>query len=384
MGHLTAQGVAMTMVQQAKGETGMRGLRGLVVLVVSAAIALALTGAAPSAAPSASASPAAQLVVLTIPAKFGGGVALELLPSEKAPAPARFVTYVPAGYAVDTSVAPGTIIGLLGALYYTKSIPNDVANVALKTGDPATLPGDPAAQACAAGTHAAFWTATFKVGKSPVTIRFYVDPTTGAETALGAFKLVSCLASPYVPLAQGGAPGGLRYDILVASLFRPTGSIVTNPNSGTFLWRTLVTPYSVGAGTLNDAGTFEARTHVLIPHILTAHARYLRRTKTVLVTGKLSALGKPRGGLRVEILATGKGLAADWGKVRTHADGSYSLRRRVRPGPRARHLELDVYLASVGGPCVDPPVAPAGCVDENVSPPNDATAKVKIPKRPKK
>ena len=37
--------------------------------------------------------------------------------------------------------------------------------------------------------------------KRSVTIRFYVDPTTGSETALGAFKLVSCLASPYVPFA---------------------------------------------------------------------------------------------------------------------------------------------------------------------------------------
>jgi len=358
----------------------MRGLRGLVVLVVSAAIALALTGAAPSA----SASPAAQLVVATLPASGGGGVGFELLPSEKAPAPARFVTYVPAGYAVDMSFAPGTAIGSLGALYYTKSIPFDVANVTLRTGDPATLPGDPAAQACAPGPHAAFWTATFKAVKTRITIRFYVDPTTGAETSLGAFKLVSCLASPYVPVAQGGAPDGLRYDVLVVSLSNPAGAYVTDPHSGSFLWRTLVTPFSVGTGTPNDAGTFEARTHVLIPHVLTAHARYLRKTKTVVVTGKLSALGQPRAGIRLEVDAFAKGFGADWGKVHTRADGSYTLRRRVRPGPRARTFELDVYLTSVGGPCVDPPVAPAGCVDENISPPLDGTAKVKIPKRPKK
>jgi hypothetical protein len=187
-----------------------------------------------------------------------------------------------------------------------------------------------------------------------------------------------------VPVGQGGAPGGLRYDILVVSLSAASGSVVTDPASGTFLWRTLVTPYGVGTGTLNDGGTFESRTHVLIPHALTAHARYFRKAKTVLVTGKLSALGQPRAGIRLEIDAFAKGLFADWGKVRTHADGSYTLRRRVRPGPRVRHLELDVFLTSVGGPCVDPPVAPAGCVDENVSPPLDGSAKVTIPKRAKK
>src|SRR2546422_1032665 len=123
--------------------------------------------------------------------------------------------------------------------------------------------GPPAAQACAPGPHAAFWTATFKVAKSSVTIRFYVDPTTGGETSLGAFKLVSCLASPYVPVGQGGAPGGLQYNFLVVSLSRATGSVVTNPASGNFLWRTLVTPYGVGTGTPNDAGTFEiGRAHV--------------------------------------------------------------------------------------------------------------------------
>ena len=53
----------------------------------------------------------------------------------------------------------------------------------------------------------------------------YVDPTTGGETSLGAFKLVSCLASPYVPVGQGGAPGGLQYNFLVVSLSRATGSV---------------------------------------------------------------------------------------------------------------------------------------------------------------
>jgi hypothetical protein len=107
----------------------------------------------------------------------------------------------------------------------------------------------------------------------------------------------------------------------------------------------------------------------------------------VIVTGKLTALGQPRAGIRVEIYAIGKGqlFGTDWGKVRTHADGTYSLHRRVRLGPRARTLNLDVYPAGSGqGPCVDPPVAPAGCVDENISPPLDGTAKVKIPRRAKK
>jgi hypothetical protein len=155
---------------------------------------------------------------------------------------------------------------------------------------------------------------------------------------------------------------------------------VTDPSSGSFLWRGLVTPYTVGTGTAVDAAAFETRTHVLVPHVLTAHARYLPKSRRVLVTGKLTADGQPRAGVRVVIAA---GLA-DWGKVRTHADGSYSLSRRVRPGPRARTLKIDAYLNLSGGSCSDPPAVPAGCVDEGVSPPLDGHAKVKIPKRPKK
>ena len=351
----------------------MSGLRRFLAVAVAAAAALALTGAAPSA----SSPPAAQLVVLTLPVSEGGGVEIDFLPADEAPAPARLVYYVPAGFGVNTAVAPGTKVGEFGALWYTKSDPFDFADVALKTGDPATLPGDPAAQACAPGAHAAFWTATFKVAKSSVTIRFYVDPTTGAETALGAFKLVSCLASPYVPVAQGGAPGGLRYLLFGVDFSR---AIVTDPASGSFLWRGLVTPYTVGTGTAVDAAAFETRTHLLVPHVLTAHAHYFPKTKTVVVTGKLTADGQPRVGIRVAVSA---GLS-DWGKVRTHADGSYSLKRRVRPGPRARTLKIDAYLNLSGGSCSDPPAVPAGCVNESVSPPLDGHAKVKIPKRPKK
>jgi hypothetical protein len=358
------------MIRQAKERASMGNLWRFSVVGVSAAAALALTGAAPSASP----SPAAQLIAGTVPAKTGGGVVLDVLPSEDAPAPAQLVYYVPAGFVVNTSVAPGTAVGELIAFYYTKSIPFDFADVTVKAGDPATLPGDPAAQACAPGPHAAFWTATFKVSKNAVTIRFYVDPTTGAETSLGAFKLVSCLASPYILPAQGGAPGGLQYDLIA---FHFSHLIVTDPTSGSFLWRMLVTPYNAGTGTMNTAGAFEARTHVDIPHVLTAHARYLPKTKTVLVTGKLTALGQPRAGVRVWIAS---GLN-DWGKVRTKADGSYSFRHRVLPGKRARTLGVDAYLIIARGACTDPPVAPAGCVDENLSPPNDGITKVRIPKK---
>ncbi len=354
----------------------MRMVRRTLALGGAAVVALTLAGAGPGA----SGPPAAQLVVVPFPASIGGGAGLEVLPSEKAPAPARLVVYVPAGFGVDTSVAPGTPVGALFALYYTKSIPFDFASVTVKAGDPATLPGDPAAQACAAGMHAAFWTATFKVLKRSVTIRFYVDPTTGGETALGAFKLVSCLASPYVPFNQGGAPDGLRYDALGIDVSRKGGSIIANPGSGTFLWRMLVTPYTVGTATPNDAGAFEARARVLIPHVLTVHAHYLRKTKTVLVTGKLSALGQPRAGVPVFFFG-GPGGVVYWGKVRTHAGGTYSLRKRVRPGKRAQTNEVDASVDATRGPCVEPPAAPAGCVDENLSPPISASVKVRIPKR---
>jgi hypothetical protein len=329
-------------------------------------------------------TPSAKLTVETAPASFGGGVSLEVDPDVD-PAPARLTFYVPAGYGLDTSVAPGTSIGVVDAIYSTDAKPLGFIQGLVKTGDPSSLPSDPAAQACAPGSHAAVWLATFMAAGQPMTIRFYVDPTTGGETSLGAFELIACFPSPYVPVEQGGAPGGLRFAAFYVGLVEKSGSVFKTPSAGTFTWRVFVTPYVTGSATLDVAATFEARTRVLIPHVLTEHVRFLPKTKTMLVTGHLNALGKPRRKVALDVAAgpPKAHILAYWGTAHTRADGSYSIRKRIRVRARAYKLDVYVFGDAVPGSCKAPSTAPAGCVDENISPPWTTPVRVTVPKKRK-
>jgi hypothetical protein len=342
----------------------------------SLGLAFALSGAAPGAV-----EPAGELLAFHLPTVGGKGVVLEVDSSRGRAAPGRVTIFVPTGYGLNTGGAVGKLIGSVDAAFVTAAKPSspDLASGELTRGDPAALPADPAAQACAPGTHAGLWNATVKAGSRSVLIRFYVDPTSGAETALGAFKLIACLASPYVPEAQGGAPGGVRFFGLFVGVL--DASVFTLPPAGTYLWRMLLTPYTPGTATLDTAATFEARTRVASPHTLTEHLQYLRKTKTLVVTGRLLALGKPRARIPVTIFIEPRGGSSSLATVRTRSDGRYSLRKRVLPRKKARVFEVVAVVDEVRGACVEPPVAPAGCVDENLSPPVGIGVNVKIPKR---
>lgn len=118
----------------------MRVFRLVLALGGVSVLALALAGAAPS-----DSTLPAQLIIQTAPPSLGGGVALELFPDYSAPAPARATFYVPAGYGLDTSVAPGTSIGSIDTIYSTDANPFSIAEGHVKTGDPSSLPPDPPA-----------------------------------------------------------------------------------------------------------------------------------------------------------------------------------------------------------------------------------------------
>jgi len=217
-----------------------------------------------------------------------------------------------------------------------------------------------------------------------VEIPFAVDPTIGSETALGAFKLVACLPSPYVPVELGGAPDRLEVVDLDLALSEPGHPLITKPSNGDYTWRLLVTPYLPRTAIPAVGATFEARAEMLLPHVITEHVRYEWRTRTVLVTGRVLLRGKPERGL-VIFVAGGAPMAEAlgyFGRTRTRAGGRYSFRTRIAQLRRPRRLR--VYLFGDGthrGACVESSVAPAGCVDQSHSPPESTSADVTVPRK---
>jgi hypothetical protein len=132
--------------------------------------------------------------------------------------PAKVTIYVPYGYTVTLSQAPGTKVGRAIATVISKRKTvfrgGDVV-----ADDPAKYTTDPQAQACATGAHAAVWVITIVAAGQRLDLPVYADPTSGIETGFGAYKLQLCFASPTAPGAR----------VVKADLVFP--SVFTNPKT---------------------------------------------------------------------------------------------------------------------------------------------------------
>jgi hypothetical protein len=303
--------------------------------------------------------------------------------SPRIAAPARLTFYVPQGYGLSLSGSQGSSVGDVVARAVTDSIDpiGEFASGGLSVGDP-TLGTDAIAQACSPGGHAAVWIGSLEFENKSipaVPIRVYVDATSGSESALGAFRLVTCLPSPYVPAVQGGTP------LAQLIAFDLDFSVSGRPAAGTYSWRLLTTPYQYGTAAADESSTFEARARVLEPYALTLKARYQPRTSTLTVSGMLRGGGRPRAGVEVDLFVDKSDPSWDvfniW-SVKTRADGSYSLRKRIPATSRPQPLEIDASVFSVSAPCGQPSVVTGGCVNDTLSPPADPkTVHLTIAKR---
>ena len=264
------------------------------------------------------------------------------------------------------------------AVYLGAATTDDYAFGSIKAGDPT------AAQTCAPGIHAAVWIASFKLSITDIAIPFYVDPTSGSETSLVAYKLTACLKSPDVPEDQGGAPFGLRVTELLLGLGEPHRTVINAPATGTYTWRLLGTPFVKGTATIDPAATFEARALMKLPHRFTERLRYVRKTQTVVITGTVRLLGKPERRLLVQAIGgppTARFLDL-YGEARSRPNGSFTIRKRIPEKRRARKVRVYLFgLESTKGTCVEPSTAPAGCVNESFSPPQSVSADVVIPRK---
>src|SRR5439155_17186457 len=116
--------------------------------------------------------------------------------------------------------------------------------------------------------------------------------------------------------------------------------------AGTYTWSALVTPASSWAP--DPSGAFELRALVPIPNELTAHVRYDTKAQSAVLTGKLTAGGKPRGGVDVYVRTGGESSSLS-PSATTDATGSFSARK-----PVAKTTTYLVGVADENGPCSDP------------------------------
>src|SRR5712691_939195 len=282
--------------------------------------------------------------------------------------PARVSIYVPSGYSINASAAPGTKIGTTTGTVFSRD-----ANIPLPlAGDVVAVAPTTNAPGCDPATHIAVWNLALSVAGQTINLPVHVDQTAGAETALGAYKLVVCLAPDDVPVGTPGrSPNGAR---LLDATFT-VDNIFTVP-AGQSIWKTITTPWA--GGVPNAAGTVETRAFVANGTVTLAK-KVNAPKRLVKFSGKVTQAGTAISGAKISLLVNGKlaGFSA-----RTNGSGSYSIvlkktGKKTTSTFQARTVVAERDITSTG--CASPtPGVPGGCVNATASPFTAVSAKIRI------
>jgi hypothetical protein len=279
--------------------------------------------------------------------------------------PAKISIYVPTGYSINSSAAPGTKIGSTTGTVFSRD-----ANIPLPLSGDVVVSATSAAPTCDPVPHLAVWNLALSVAGQNITLPVHVDQLAGPEAALGAYKLVVCLAPDDVPAGTPGrSPNGAR---LLDATFT-VNSIFTVP-AGQGIWKTITTPWA--GGVPNAAGTVETRAFVA-NGTATLAKKVNGGKRLVKFTGKVTQAGTAVSGARVSLLVNGKtaGFSA-----RTNGSGNFSLVLR-KTGKKststfqARTTVAERDITSTG--CASPTTA-APCVSATASAFTAVSAKIRI------
>ena len=287
--------------------------------------------------------------------------------------------FVPSGYGAKVDQAAGTTIGNVDATAFSRDTGLTLPlSGTVTTDNPAAHATDP----CSPGTNAAVWNLNLSVAGQTLVVPLYVNPTSGAATALGAYNLKICLPPPDVPI---GTPGrAFQGAQFLDAQFTVNGIFTTPTAAGVSRWETLFTPYNPGKGTPNLAGTFEVRSFVPLPIVLALQAKYNKTTKVYTLTGKLTEGGQPVAGASVAIdrgaTAAGVKRAAT---ATSGATGAFKSSGKLKPKKTtffqasASAKERDYTATGCQSP-LPATIAPAGCVAATLSPWTAKSATVRI------
>jgi hypothetical protein len=269
--------------------------------------------------------------------------------------------FVPTGYTANFSAASGTNIGNVDA----QANGHDVG-LTLPLSGPVTVtsPTAAAGDVCSPGTHAAIWNLNLSVAGQTLVLPVYLDPTSGAATALGAYQMRICLPPWDTPV---GSPGrAFEGAQLLDAKFTVT-NIFTAPSGAVSVWHNLFTPYVPTKGVPNAAGTFEARSIVGTPSL----SLKVKKTKSGYAAGgKLSQGGQAVSNATVVLLrgSTSARLIAA-GTTKTGTSGAWAKTGKVA-GKKLTFFKATSSAGETAAPaCVQPlpaAFAPGGCASATV------------------
>ena len=279
--------------------------------------------------------------------------------------PAKVSIYVPSGYSINASAAPGTKIGSTTGTVFSRD-----ANIPLPLSGDVVVSASSDAPTCDPVPHLAVWNLALSVAGQSINLPVHVDQLAGAEAALGTYKLVVCLAPDDVPVGTPGrSPNGAR---LLDATFT-VDNIFTVP-AGQSIWKTITTPWA--GGVPNVAGTVETRAFVA-DGTVTLAKKVNAPKRLVKFTGKVTQAGTAVSGAKVSLLVNGKSAGFN---ARTNGSGSFSIvlrktGKKTTSTFQARTTVAERDITSTG--CASPTTA-APCVSATASAFTAVSAKISI------
>ena len=265
------------------------------------------------------------------------------------PQPAKITAYVPSTYQLHPTGAVGSPIGTTTGQVFSRDL-----NLALPLeGNVLVLdPAQHTTDACSPGAHLAVWDLHLSVAGQTIDLPVYISATSGAETALGAAKLETCLGPADVPVGTPGrSPNGAQ---LLSASFTVNNQIT--PPVGSSRWTSLWTPWGAGTGRPDVAGTVEARS-VVGPGAATIAAKVTNRKKKLLrIAGRVTQGGIAVGGIRVRLFINSKARFA----ATTASNGGYLFRLRNTN----RRVTTTFFQAVVVGAARD--ITATGCASPSM------------------
>lgn len=295
---------------------------------------------------------------------------VKLSQAQSDPQPAKIQVFVPAGYTLNTSAAPGTTIGTSSGSVFARD-----ANIPLPlSGNVVVAPPNTSAGPCFSGTHLAVWLAKLQVAGQSIDLPIAVDQTSGVNAGFGAYQLVTCLMPSDVPVGTPGrSPNGaqlLEATFTVNNVFQVPAELTT--------WKALTTPYAAATGAVNVAGSVETRAVVGSGTLSIKTKVTSKKKRTLRISGNLSQAGAGVAGTQVRLLLNG---AASKFTARTASTGNYTvvLKKTGRKSittfqARATVAERDVTSTA----CQAPTLPTFPCVSATASGFTAVSKKVRI------
>jgi hypothetical protein len=302
-------------------------------------------------------------LVVTAANALGANVTVSASDSNPADdALAKLQVYAPRGFALSRPAG----LSILGSAV-VRVEPTDIATgaVAMRgTVKPVALTDPRVARAgasCDKTAHSAAWLVSVNGGGNAWSFPIFVDKTSPGETAFGGTKLVAC----FPPVAS--STHGNKFVSMTLSV----RGFTVPTRAGSYLWRSLWTPYAKHGNAINAGGQVEAQSKLTIPAgVMTLRAQAAKmHTKgkvryLVLVSGYLAVAGELRAGTEVGVVAgPSKAHLALLGSTRTNPRGQFAKwARMTRPAYfragvtiRAQDVGAGACAPSFGTrvPCLD-------------------------------